>query len=140
MTYAKKMSQMGDLILGKHITSIKKLKGGESYIIEGARDTLASFRYYLYTWMDLGGLKGQYKVKKEGEGKLKVIKVGIPKLRGRYLDPLTDIEEFVIEKLGEVDEMVLAREVIELARKSGEIREEDVGEIWKEWMGGAARG
>jgi len=133
MTYAKKLSHIGEALLAPHLPSIKALKPNTSYRVEGPESGLSSFRYYLYTWIDVNGLIGVYRVRKRGEGALEVEKIGIPELRGRSVDPLTNIEEFVIEQLSELDQDDEVRARLEQAELSGEIRGEDVGEIWKEW-------
>jgi len=136
MTYAKKLSNMGELTLSPHIGSIEKLKPGGVYILEGNPTALSTFRYYFYTWVDISSLSGIYRVRKRGEEKVEIERVAVPELRGRHLTPLTNIEEFVVEHLSEIELEEEVTEIINSALGDGEIKEEDVGEIWKEWKGG----
>lgn len=133
MTYAKKLTSLGELALAPHKEKIVSLSPGEDYLLKGSRSDLDSLRYYLYVFFEINSLKQLYKVYRASPTQLVVSKVLIPTAQGFVKQNLSSIENFVLEELAEVEDQPTAEEKIDSGIADGRVNAEDSGNILLEW-------
>jgi len=133
MTYPSKLSPEAEAILAPVKERVSALEEGAYLVFEDSGEGIAKFRYHLYSWLFIGGLKEYYRVKQLSPESLMITRLRTaqaPSMRSSLLSP---VETFVRDELIEVLEEADALAEIKKAILSGKLRVEDYDTALSEW-------
>ena len=133
MTYPAKLSPEATEALAPLEEKITSLEENKFLILEDTPEAMKRFRYHLYTWLFVSGIKDYYRVKQLSPEKIMIIRLGRPRTPQIKESALSSVEAFVKEELLEVLEEDEARERLKKAILDGELVFEDYDRGVEEW-------
>ena len=133
MTYPKKLTTQAELVLAPFLPRVKKLKDGESLVLEDTAENIATLRYYLYTWLHLNSLKEIYVLRKESLTQMRILRRSIPTPKIVSVESLSSVEEFVMNNLLDTETPIEASDIITTAIANGKLSPDHLEDAMSEW-------
>ena len=105
----------------------------ESLVLEDTPENILTLRYHIYTWLHLNSLKEVYVLRREAPTRLRIVRKAIPAPKILSIERLTTAEEFVKERMLDIETREEAVQTVEQAILDGEISPDLLPEIMEEW-------
>jgi len=135
MTYPKKLSQLGLLVLTESgtLSKLSTLAPGSAFTCEGSPASIDKLRYYLYIHLYHQGLRTEYSLRRETPTSLRIVRRPTFSVRISSVETLTPSQEFVKATLLDVTSLDEAITKIDKAIDVGLVLSEDIPDILEEW-------